>query len=211
MNTLHSRRGALLSLAAAVAAPAWLRAAAAAPALPSDSIYWLDAQLQDQDGRRFALSSLQGAPLLASMFYTSCDMVCPMIFETVHATLRALPARERQAVRVLMVSFDPERDSVEVLKKTAQARGCDARWTLARCDAATARQVAAVLGIQYRRLADGDFNHSSVVEAVDAQGRIVAKTGKLGTADAVVVAALRAASAPRGGVPSAIHPTGSPS
>lgn len=187
MNTKLTRRGALLSLAALAAAPAWLQAA---ETLPTDSIYWLDAALQDQDGRRFALSSLQGTPLLASMFYTSCDMVCPMIFETLQLTLRALPARERDAVRVLMVSFDPERDSVEVLKKTAQKHGCDARWTLARCDAATARQVAAVLGIQYRRLADGEYNHASVVEAVDARGRIVAKSGKLGVADAAVVSAL---------------------
>lgn len=188
MNTnLVSRRGALLSLAA-LAAPPLLHAG---PALPTDSIYWLEATLEDQDGRRFALSSLQGTPLLASMFYTSCDMVCPMIFETVHATLRALPARERESVRVLMVSFDPERDRVEVLKKTAQAHGCDARWSLARCDEATARQIAAVLGIQYRRLAGGDYNHSSVVEALDARGRIVAKTGKLGPADPAVVAALR--------------------
>jgi protein SCO1/2 len=202
MNTTPvSRRSALLSLAA-LAAPAFLHAA---PALPGDSIYWLDATLEDQDGRRFALSSLQGTPLLASMFYTSCDMVCPMIFETVHATLRALPARERDGVRVLMVSFDPQRDTVEVLKKTAQAHGCDARWTLARCDEATARQVAAVLGIQYRRLAGGDYNHSSVVEAIDARGRIAARSGKLGTVDPSVLAALR--SVPSGGVPSAAHPT----
>ena len=120
------------------------------------------------------------APVLVSMFYTSCDMVCPMIFETVHATLRALPPAERAATRVLLVSFDPEHDTVPVLKKTYAQRQCNAQWTLARTDDATARKVAAVLGIQYRKLSNGEFNHSSTIELLDKQGRIVAKTGKLG-------------------------------
>ena len=197
ITTPMRRRDALLSLAALAAAPAWLHAAETASA-PGDSVYRLDAQLEDQDGRPFALSSLQGAPLLASMFYTSCDMVCPMIFETVHANLRALPAAQRDAVRILMVSFDPARDTPAVLKKTAQQHHCDSRWRLARCDEATARKVAAVLGIQYRRLANGDFNHSSTVDVLDAQGRIAARTGKLGEVDPAVVAALRKL-APRAG------------
>ncbi|MEJ8839845.1 SCO family protein [Ramlibacter sp. AN1133] len=188
MNTrLLRRREALLSLAALAAVPGWLHAAET----PGDSIYRLDAKLEDQDGRPFALASLQGTPVLASMFYTSCDMVCPMIFESMHANLRALPAREREAVRILMVSFDPARDTQAVLKTTAGQHGCDSRWKLARCDEATARKVAAVLGIQYRRLANGDYNHSSTIDVLDAQGRIVARTGKLGEADPAVAAALR--------------------
>jgi len=197
MNTpLLRRREALLSLAALAATPVWAHGAGHEPlpdlaVVPGDSIYRLDARLQDQDGRDFTLSTLQGTPVLASMFYTSCDMVCPMIFESMHANLRALPARERDAVRMLMVSFDPARDTLAVLKKTAEQRACDSRWRLARCDDATARKVAAVLGIQYRRLPNGDYNHSSTIDVLDAQGRIVARSGKLGEADAAVTAALR--------------------
>jgi protein SCO1/2 len=187
MNTpLLRRREALLSLAALAAAPGWLHAAEA----PGDSVYRLDAKLEDQDGRAFTLAALQGTPVLASMFYTSCDMVCPMIFESIHANLRALPARERDAVRILMVSFDPARDTQAVLKKTAEQHNCDSRWRLARCDEATARRVAAVLGIQYRRLTNGEYNHSSTIDVLDAQGRIVARSGKLGAADPAVAAAL---------------------
>jgi len=195
------RRDALLSLVALGAAlpvlahtHAHMEANAlpeAPPPPPGDSVYQLDAKLVDQDGHPFALSSLQGGPVLASMFYASCDMVCPMIFETLHATLGALPAAERAKVRVLMVSIDPERDSIAVLKKTAQTRNCDAQWTLARADDATTRKVAAVLGIQYRKLADGEFNHSTTLDLLDRQGRIVARSGKLGPADPDLVAAVR--------------------
>jgi protein SCO1/2 len=196
MNTsLLRRREALLSLATLAVAPAWAHGSGHeplpdTPTAPGDSVYRLDAKLQDQDGRSFALASLQGTPVLASMFYTSCDMVCPMIFESIHANLRVLPAREREAVRVLMVSFDAARDTQAVLKKTFEQHDCDSRWRLARCDEATARKVAAVLGIQYRRLGNGEYNHSSTIDVLDAQGRIVARTGKLGAADPAVAAAL---------------------
>jgi protein SCO1/2 len=188
-TAILDRRTLLLGGLAALALPHAARAAA----LPGDSIYQLAATLTDQQGRRFELASLRGQPLLATMFYTSCQMVCPMIIETIHATLKALPAADAAPVRVLLVSFDPERDTVPVLAQTAQARGCDARWTLARADEPTARAIAAVLGIQYRRLASGEFNHSSVIELVDRDGRIAAKTGKLGAVDPDFVKAIRRA------------------
>jgi len=166
---------------------------ARAAALPGESIYHLSATLVDQNGQRFELASRRGQPLLASMFYTSCQMVCPMIIETIHATLKALPRADAAAMRVLLVSFDPARDTVPVLAQTAAARGCDARWTLARADEPTARAIAAVLGIQYRRLDSGEFNHSSVIELIDGEGRIAAKTAKLGAVDAPFLKAIRRA------------------
>lgn len=193
---LLGRRTALRALGAAATLGALSPWTAAAPApLPGDSIYRLDASLTDAQGRSFDLASLQGTPLIASMFYTSCTMVCPMIFETVHATLRALPAADRKALRILMVSFDPERDTTAVLQQSAEAHGCDSRWVLARCDEATTRKVAAVLGIQYRRIANGEFNHSTTLDLLDRQGRITARSGKLGGADAALVAAVRKATA----------------
>lgn len=194
-----SRRSALQGLAALSCVP-FARPLLAADAqvqtrtaaLPGNSVYQLRPHLIDQNGSLFAWDSLRGQPALLSMFYSSCDMVCPMIFETIQQTLVALSAAQRERVRVLMLSFDPERDTVAQLKKTAEAHRCDERWTLVRCDAATARKVAAVLGIQYRRLPSGEFNHSSTIEMLDAQGRIAAKSGQLGSADPALVKALRA-------------------
>ena len=191
-----TRRDALGALGALAFLP--LASHAATPALPGDSIYQVRAPLVDQDGRAFDFDGGRGTPTLVSMFYTSCQMVCPMIFETIHATLKALPADDRKAVRVLMVSFDPARDSVEVLKKTAQQRGCDAQWTLARGDESTSRKVAAALNIQYRRLSDGEFNHSTIISLLDREGRIAARTGKLGTVDTALVKAVRDAHLAKG-------------
>lgn len=186
------RRRVLWGLGALACAP--LSAMGAASELPGESIYRLRDTLVDQDGRTFGLSSMRGHAVLASMFYSSCEMVCPMIFETIHQTLKALPAAEAKAVKVLMISFDPARDSVPVLKKIAQQHSCDARWTLARSNESSVRTVAAALGVQYRRLASGEFNHSSTLELLDTEGRITARSGVLGAVDPALVAAVHRAS-----------------
>jgi protein SCO1 len=196
-----TRREALLSLGALACAPLATRAAqpaAQAAATPGNSVYQLHAPLIDQDGRAFDLESLRGTPVLVSMFYSSCQMVCPMVFETIHSTLKALPPAERADMKVVMISFDPARDTVAVLKKTAAVRDCDAQWTLARGDENTSRKMAAALNIQYRRLSDGEFNHSTIISLLDREGRIAARTGKLGTVDTALVKAVREAHLAKG-------------
>lgn len=168
------------------------RAALAATELPGTSVYRLDVPLVDQDGRALSLADRQGKPLLISMFYTSCQFVCPLIIDTLQKTERTLDAADRGKLDVLLVSFDAERDTPEKLKTVADQRKLDTpRWTLARTDAGQVRKLAAMLDIQYRALDDGEFNHSSVLVLLDAQGRIVARSDKLGAADPELAAALK--------------------
>ena len=183
--SLLSRRQALGLLAACAVRPGL-----ATPA-GDRSIYALSVPMTDQNGRDFQLANARGEPVLVSMFYSSCDAVCPMIFETLKLTLAQLPAALRQRVRVVMVSFDPVRDTVPVLKQTAQTRQVDDHWTLARPSEADARKVAALLGVQYRRLASGEFNHSSNVLLLDAEGQIAWRSNTLGAVDAKLVQSLR--------------------
>jgi protein SCO1/2 len=196
MTASLSRRAFAAALGVAAAAPLWARTAATAAnaaELPGDSLYQLPSALTDQNGKPVDFNTLRGTPVLTSMFYTSCTMVCPMIFESVQRTLRALPAAERAKVKVLMVSFDPARDSAAVLKRTAEAHGCDAAWTLARGEEPVVRAHAAALGFQYRRLADGEFNHSSLVLLLDREGRVAARSGRLDRLDPALVSATRKA------------------
>ena len=48
-------------------------------------------------------------------------------------------------------------------------------------------------GVQYRALANRDINHSTAIVLLDADGRIVARTDKLGDVDAEFMAALHKA------------------
>jgi protein SCO1/2 len=58
------------------------------------------------------------------------------------------------------------------------------------------RKLAATLGVQYRALANMDINHSASLVLLDAQGRIVAKTDKLGAVDPDFVGAIHRTLAP---------------
>jgi protein SCO1 len=176
------------------AAALWLNAANAAnvanpaPELPSDSVYQLQAHLVDQTGRNFAWVSHRGQPMLVSMFYTSCQFVCPMLVETIRHTQEQLSESQRARLSVLMVTFDPVHDSVSVLKQAAEQRQIDAsHWQLARTDANSVRKIAAVLGVQYRALGNGDFNHTTAVLLLDGEGRIRGRTSQLGSADPAFV------------------------
>jgi protein SCO1/2 len=160
-------------------------APASAPvALPGDSIYQLNAKLTDQEGKNFTLTQRRGHPVLVGMFYTSCEFVCPMLVEALRNTEAQLSPEERAHVSVLLITIDPARDTVAVLKRTAQQRELDpAHWTLARSDAATTRKIAAVLGLQYRALPNGDFNHSTNLVLLDANGRVAGRTSELSKVD----------------------------
>jgi len=159
---------------------------------PPQSLYHLDAKLTNQAGQHHGLDVYRGHPVLITMFYGSCHATCPMIIDTLRATERAIPPEQRAGLRVLMISFDPQRDTPAALQAIAGERHLDgARWTLAHADATTVRTVAALLNIQYRQLPSGEFNHSTVITLLSPRGEIEATTSSLGHADPALIAHLR--------------------
>lgn len=170
-------------------------AAQPAKPLPSDSIYQLPLPLTTSQGQTRDWRSLRGKPQLISMFYTSCQFVCPLIIETGKAVERQLTPDQQKRLGITFISMDPARDTPAALKNMADKRKLDpARWTLASPKASDVRAAAGVLGIRYRQLADGEFNHTSVVILVDGEGRILARSEKIGSKpDPAFVAEVRKA------------------
>ncbi|HSW08424.1 SCO family protein [Aquabacterium sp.] len=163
--------------------------------MPKDSIYQLDAPLIDQSGRSLTLASKRGTPQLVVMFYTSCKFICPTIIDTVLDLDRKLTPAGRQQLGVLLISLDPQHDDPGALKAVADKRGLDlARWTLAQPRPADVRAIAGLLGVRYRVLADGEFNHTGVLVLLDADGRIVSRSEKTnGSVDAQFLGSVRKA------------------
>ncbi|MES2859071.1 MAG: SCO family protein [Pseudomonadota bacterium] len=161
---------------------AGLPAHAKAPPLPRDSVYQLDVQLVDQDGRRQPWHAQRGRPRLIAMFYTSCQYICPLIVDSCKAIERKLTPSEQARIGITLISMDPVRDTPKVLSVVVARRRLDTRrWTLASPRQDDVRQVAGVLGVRYRELADGEFNHTSALVLLDADGRILARTEKMGS------------------------------
>ncbi|MBP7369879.1 MAG: SCO family protein [Arenimonas sp.] len=150
--------------------------------LPTDSVWQLKATITEQNAKSIPLKDLAGKPRLVSMFYSSCPYMCPLIIDTALAVQHDLSAQEREKLGVLMISIDPKKDTPQVLQALMAKRKLDpTQWILARASEQDVRSIAALLNIRYRQLEGGDFNHTSVLILIDAQGRIVARTEKMGT------------------------------
>jgi protein SCO1/2 len=156
--------------------------------LPDDSYFQLDVLLQTQAGEGLRFPEMQGGPLIVAMFYASCPHVCPMTVSTIRAIEAQLPPEARERLQVLMITFDPEHDTPAALAELANRhRVNNDRWRFARTAPAEVRPVAAVLGIKYRQLPDGSFNHSSPILLLDGEGREISRSEKLGMPDPLFV------------------------
>jgi protein SCO1/2 len=157
-------------------------ASANKPPLPGDSVLQIDHVFTDQNARNFKLADRRGKPQLVAMFYTSCRYVCPLIIDSAKGVDNSLTPAERKKLSILLVSIDPARDTPEALMYIVRKRKLDTtRWTLARTDESGVRTLAALLGLRYRALSDGEFNHTSALILLDAEGRIISRTETLGS------------------------------
>lgn len=149
--------------------------------VPGESVYRLSVTLTDQHGNRFDWVKRRGRVQLVSMFYTSCQYICPLIVDSGKAVEKQLTPSERERLGILLISMDPRRDTPAALMSVANKRKLDpSRWTLASPAQADVRKIAGVLGIRYRALADGEFNHTSALVLLDSEGRILARTEQMG-------------------------------
>lgn len=145
--------------------------------LPGASVYQLASTWTDQAAKPFRLDSLRGYPTVVLMFYGTCKSVCPALIADVVRTDEALPAPLREKVRYVLVTFDPGTDSPARLAELAATHELDAkRFHLLNGDAEAVRELATVLGVQYRATGDGHFAHSAVLNLLDADGVFRAKT-----------------------------------
>lgn len=166
--------------------------ASAGDPLPPQSLYRLTIPLVRQDGTAATLDLNRGSPVLVSMFYATCPRACPLLINGVRRMEQQVPAESRQRLKVLLVSIDPESDTPEKLAELVTRHRVDpARWTFARASAGDVRKLAAALGIRYRELPDGEFNHSTVVSLLDENGQIVARTSEITALDDAFVDELR--------------------
>lgn len=140
--------------------------------LPDASIYHFDAELTDDTGAPRRLADFAGRPVVLTLFFASCGYACPMLAHDMLKVQETLPPAVRDQVQFVMVSFDPERDTVAQLQAFRVQVGADDHWTLMRGDAADVRTLAMLLGVQYRKEPSGDFSHSNLISVLDAGGAI---------------------------------------
>ncbi len=146
----------------------------AAPPLSGASLYNLSSPWTDQDGKTVELKSLQGKPVVIAMAYTSCKDICPLIVANMVAIENAAKAKNLTDVRFAFFSLDPSVDTSARLKAYAEQRGLDpANWSLYHGDDKAVRDLAAALGVRFRRDDKGGIDHSAAISLLDDKGEIV--------------------------------------
>lgn len=71
---------------------------------------WLQGEWLDDQGRRAQLEALDGAPLIVTMAYGSCQRVCSSVLRTMKV-LQTEADRRRQAVQFVVIGLDPTQDT----------------------------------------------------------------------------------------------------
>lgn len=86
-----------------------------------------DFTLNDQTGQPFAFSSTRGKVVLMAFLFTHCGDVCPFSAVKMRLALEQLGPQGRD-VALVVVSTDPERDTVPVLARYSKALGLYESW-----------------------------------------------------------------------------------
>jgi protein SCO1 len=155
------------------------------------SICDLGSTWTNQDGSSVSLADLRGKPRVVAMFFSNCSYACPRITADLQSVAAGLTESQRAGVGFVMASFDVERDRPDVLKAFAREKKLPADWQLLHGDEDAIRELAAALGVRYRKEPGGDFAHSNMITVLDAEGRIVFQREGLGGDLADVVKAAR--------------------
>lgn len=125
----------------------------------------------------FSLTQLEEDQLAVLFFgYTYCPDVCPMSLAVVRQALAELEPAQRQRVVPLMVSVDPERDSLERLEEYLAFFG--ERFIGATGSQAQLEELAERYGVVWRKVEAPDsamgytIDHSSSLYLVDREGQV---------------------------------------
>lgn len=138
-----------------------------------ESVYNLSTVWLNQDSQPFPLQKLKGQPVVLAMVYTSCQSACPILVSDMKNIAKALSPKEQEQVKFALFSFDPEEDVPSQLKHFAKGQSLDlTHWSLLTAQPDAVRELAAVLGVQYKKNASGEFSHSNIITILDAEGKI---------------------------------------
>lgn len=89
-----------------------------------------DVNMLDADGVGLSLrSALADKPVILNFIFTSCGAICPVMSKIFSQVQTALGS-ERDKVRMVSISIDPEQDTPAVLKAYAEKYGAGPQWEM---------------------------------------------------------------------------------
>jgi protein SCO1 len=140
----------------------------------------LDLVFHDEDGNPVRFGDFLGErPLLLTLSYYECPMLCPLVLDGLLRTLRALAFTIGEEFTVVTVSFDPgESPPLASAKKAHYMRaygrdGAAAGWHFLTGEAGAIEQLTQAVGFRFAYDAAKDqYAHAAGVIVLTPQGRV---------------------------------------
>ena len=135
-----------------------------------------DFTLTDQGGRPASLASLTGKVVVINFIYTRCALpqFCLRVTNHFGVLQKRFAAELGRELALLTVTFDPERDTPEVLAAYAGRWNADpASWRFLTGEVNAVRRVCGLFGVE-AFLDEGLFNHTLRTALIDRRGILAA-------------------------------------
>nr|WP_233549342.1 SCO family protein [Flavobacterium sp. 123] len=145
------------------------------------SIYNLPSKWTNQNGENLEMKDLKGEVLVMVMIYTSCKSACPRLVADMRNIEKRLPENIKENVKLVLVSIDPAVDTPKRLKAFAVENKMEGyQWLFLRSTEENTREFAAVLAVNYKKIAPLEFSHSNIISVFNAEGELAYQQEGLG-------------------------------
>jgi protein SCO1/2 len=132
-----------------------------------------DFVLTSQDGAPVSLGDFRGKVVAVTFMFASCTDTCPLLTDKMARIQDELGADFGARIAFVSITVDPERDTLEVLKRYAEAFGANpAGWAFLTGTPAAIRDVTRRYGIFVARSENGNVDHTFLTSLVDPRGAI---------------------------------------
>ncbi|TGM28803.1 SCO family protein [Leptospira levettii] len=145
------------------------------------SILELKNQWKNEENKTVSFVDWKGKPFLISMFYASCISICPRLVSDLEQVAKKIESESGKVPNVILVSFDSKNDTPQVLKDYKKKMGLGQNWSLLTGKEEDVRILSVILGINYKKMESGEFNHSAVISLFDREGLNVTRIEGIGS------------------------------
>lgn len=132
--------------------------------------------LEDSKERMYSFSEFEGKYVMLTFIYTACTDVCPQLEMNLAEVYKQIPDNYiGEEVVFLSISFDPDRDDIEALKKYSHYFNSDEEtWRMTRIpDKQELQNLLDAFGVIVIPDNSGNFTHNSAFYLVDPEGKLV--------------------------------------
>lgn len=138
------------------------------------SIYNLQSKWKDTSGQQITLNNFKGKNVIIAMIYGSCVDVCPILVDDMKNIEKKLGDKSN-SIQFVIASFDPVKDSPESFKAYREKAGLTKEnWAfLSGANPDEIQELAAVLGVKYKKEENGLYTHSNIITLLNTEGEII--------------------------------------